>query len=128
MAQQVGLALTVPFTKGFKLVLWNFTEASRGKAAHDGVGGALENHAHSLVAYGTEIPNDAAFFENLLRLTEENFAKCGELVPPSLKSVPETNREGVVLFGRHQPLPSSSSARNVCVVPEIWAKYKKKTK
>lgn len=27
-----------------------------------------------------------------------------------------------------EPLPSSSSARLFCVVPEIWAKYKKKTK
>lgn len=43
MAQQVGLALTVPFTKGLKLVLWDFTEASRGKGAHEGVGGALKH-------------------------------------------------------------------------------------
>lgn len=72
------------------ILLWKFTEASRGKAAHDGVGGALENRAHSLVARGTEIPSDAALFENLLKLTEENVAKCGGVVPPSLKSVPET--------------------------------------
>lgn len=92
------LASTVPFVKGFKTVTWNFTEASHGKGAPDGVGGALKNLADRLVAYGTDIPNAAALLENLsnqssvrlFEVTEENIAKCGELVAPSLKSVPGT--------------------------------------
>lgn len=92
------LASTVPFMKGFKTVTWNFTEASHGKGAPDGVGGALKNLADRLVAYGTDIPNAAALLENLssqstvklFKVTEENITKCGELVAPSLKSVPGT--------------------------------------
>lgn len=92
------LASTVPFMKGFETATWNFTEASHGKGAPDGVGGALKNLADRLVAYGTDIPNAGALLENLSKqssvrlfeVTEENIAKCGELVAPSLKSVPGT--------------------------------------
>lgn len=44
------LASTVVFMKGFKTVTWNFTEASHGKEAPDGVGGALKNLADCVVA------------------------------------------------------------------------------
>ncbi|XP_038153357.1 uncharacterized protein LOC119791359 [Cyprinodon tularosa] len=92
------LASTVPFMKGFKTVTWNFTEASHGKGAPDGVGGALKNLADRVVAYGTDIPNASALLENLAKhssvrlfeVTEDNIAACGELVPPFLKSVPGT--------------------------------------
>ncbi|CAG5897230.1 unnamed protein product, partial [Menidia menidia] len=92
------LASTVPFMKGFKTVTWNFTEASHGKGAPDGVGGALKNLADRVVAYGTDIPNASALLENLAKhssvrlfeVTEDNIAACGELIPPFLKSVPGT--------------------------------------
>ena len=83
---------------GFETVTWNFTEASHGKGTSDGVGGALKNLADRLVAYGTDIPNASALLEDLSKqssvrlfeVTEENITKCGELVAPSLKSVPGT--------------------------------------
>ncbi|KAJ8271071.1 hypothetical protein GJAV_G00122420 [Gymnothorax javanicus] len=92
------LVSTVPFMKGFQSVTWNFTEASHGKGAPDGVGGALKNLADRLVAYGTNIPDAEALLHNLseqssvklFKVTEEDIEKCGELVPPSLKTVQGT--------------------------------------
>ncbi|KAJ8369677.1 hypothetical protein SKAU_G00097050 [Synaphobranchus kaupii] len=92
------LASTVPFLKGFKAVTWNFTEASHSKGAPDGVGGALKNLADRMVAYGTDIPDAHALMENLSKqtsvklfeVTEEKITTSGELVPPSLKTVPGT--------------------------------------
>ena len=92
------LASTVPFIKGFKSVTWNFTEASHRKGAPDGVGGALKNLADRLVAYGTDIPDAEALLYNLskqssvklFKVTEEDIETCGELVPPSLKTVQGT--------------------------------------
>ena len=51
------LASTVPFVEGFMNVTWNFTEASHGKGAPDGVGGALKNLADRIVSYGSSIPD-----------------------------------------------------------------------
>ena len=84
--------------KGFKSMTWNFTEASHGKGAPDGVGGALKNLADRLVAYGTDIPDAEALLHNLseqssvklFKVTEEDIETCGELVPPSLKTVQGT--------------------------------------
>ncbi|KAK1889254.1 Protein MLP1 [Dissostichus eleginoides] len=92
------LASTVPFMKGFKSVTWNFTEASHGKGAPDGVGGALKNLADRLVAYGTDIPDAEALLHNLskqssvklFKVTEEKVETYRELVPPSLKTVQGT--------------------------------------
>jgi len=92
------LASTVPFMKGFKSVTWNFTEASHGKGAPDGVGGALKNLADRLVAYGTDIPDAEALLHNLSKqssvklfeVTEEKVETYRELVPPSLKTVQGT--------------------------------------
>ncbi|KAJ4947672.1 hypothetical protein JOQ06_009705, partial [Pogonophryne albipinna] len=92
------LASTVPFMKGFKSVIWNFTEASHGKGAPDGVGRALKNLADRLVAYGTDIPDDEALLHNLskqssvklFKVTEEKVETYRELVPPSLKTVQGT--------------------------------------
>ena len=93
------LASTVPFVQGFTHVTWNFTEASHGKGAPDGVGGALKNLADRIVAYGTSIPDADTLFEQLnhnssvrpFKITEEDITS-GELVPPYLKAVPGTMR------------------------------------
>ena len=59
------LASTVPFLKCFNYVTWNFTEASHGKGAPDGVGGALKNLADQIVASGTDIPDMRALITTL---------------------------------------------------------------
>lgn len=59
------LASTVPFLHGFKYVTWNFTEASHGKGAPDGVGAALKNLADRIVAYGQSIPDADTLFQQL---------------------------------------------------------------
>lgn len=90
------LASTVPFMRGFKHVTWNFTEASHGKGAPDGVGGALKNLADRIVSYGTSIPDADTLFEQLnlnssvrlFKITEEDIKTSGELVLPCLKAVP----------------------------------------
>ncbi|KAI4830301.1 hypothetical protein KUCAC02_001941, partial [Chaenocephalus aceratus] len=85
---------------GFKSVTWNYTEASHGKGAPDGVGGALKNLADRLVAYGTDIPDAEALLHNLSKqssvklskVTEEKVETYRELVPPSLKTVQGTRK------------------------------------
>lgn len=92
------LASTVPFMRGFKYVTWNFTEASHGKGAPDGVGGALKTLADRIVARGTDIPDLTSLLTNLrahssvkiFEVKEEEILKSSELVPPSLKPVPGT--------------------------------------
>ncbi|XP_056449969.1 uncharacterized protein LOC130385486 [Gadus chalcogrammus] len=92
------LASTVPFIHGFQWVTWNYTEASHGKGAPDGVGGALKNLADRIVSYGTSIPDADALYEQLERnssvtlykVSEEKIKESSELVPPHLKAVPGT--------------------------------------
>lgn len=94
------LASTVPFMQGFNHVTWNFTKASHGKGAPDGVGGALKNLADRIVSYGTSIPDAETLFEQLnlnssvrlFRIIEEDIKTSAELVPPYLKPVPGTMR------------------------------------
>lgn len=94
------LASTVPFMRGFEYVTWNFTEASHGKGAPDGVGGALKNLADRIVAYGTNIPDANTLYKQLeahssVRLymvTEDEINSGHELIPPLLKTVPGTMR------------------------------------
>lgn len=94
------LASTVPFMRGFNHVTWNFTEASHGKGAPDGVGGALKNLADRIVSYGTSIPDADTLFEQLnlnssvrlFKITEEDVKTSAEFVPPDLKTVPGTMR------------------------------------
>ena len=92
------LGSTVPFIHGFQWVTWNYTEASHGKGAPDGVGGALKNLADRIVSYGTSIPDADALYEQLERnssvtlykVSEEKIKESSELVPPHLKAVPGT--------------------------------------
>ncbi|KAL1250664.1 hypothetical protein QQF64_018460 [Cirrhinus molitorella] len=92
------LASTVPFMHGFQWVTWNFTEASHGKGAPDGVGGALKNLADRIVSYGTSIPDAESLYEQLknnssvtlYKVSEEKIKASFELVPPNLKTVPGT--------------------------------------
>ncbi|MGH0169101.1 UNVERIFIED_CONTAM: hypothetical protein FKN15_056402 [Acipenser sinensis] len=84
--------------KGFSYITWNFSEASHGKGAPDGVGGALKNLADRIVAYGTDVPNVETMFDQLsaqssvklYQVMEEDITNGSELIPPSLKSVPGT--------------------------------------
>ncbi|KAL2092912.1 hypothetical protein ACEWY4_012710 [Coilia grayii] len=92
------LASTVPFMHGFKWVTWNYTEASHGKGAPDGVGGALKNLADRIVSYGTSIPNAESLYDQLkanssvtlFKVSEEKIKASSELTPPNLKAVPGT--------------------------------------
>lgn len=57
------------FKRGFTAGTWNFFEASHGKSAPEGVGGALKSKADSLVNKGTDIPDAAELFA-VLQKTE----------------------------------------------------------
>lgn len=50
---------------GFKNASWSFFEASHGKGAPDGVGGALKRMANSFVAHGNDIKDAESLFELL---------------------------------------------------------------
>lgn len=84
----------MPFVKGFNYVTWNFTEASHGKGAPDGVGAALKNLADRTVSYGNNIPDVNTMYEQLsahssVRLymvTLDEISSGFEHVPPSLKT------------------------------------------
>ncbi|XP_035269106.1 uncharacterized protein LOC118225154 [Anguilla anguilla] len=54
-----------PHQKGFPKTTWNFFEASHGKGAPDGVGGALKRSADTLVRRGRDIPDALSFFQEL---------------------------------------------------------------
>ncbi|XP_049337292.1 uncharacterized protein LOC107197431 [Astyanax mexicanus] len=92
------LASTIPFLHGFTYVTWNFTEASHGKGAPDGVGAALKNLADRIVAYGQSIPDADILFQQLtlnssvilFQVSEDKIKERGELVPPHLKAIPGT--------------------------------------
>lgn len=89
------LASTVPLMKGFKYISWNFTEASHGKGAPDGVGAALKTLADRTVARGTDLPDMQTLLTNLrqhssvkiFEVKEEDILKAAEMIPPSLKTV-----------------------------------------
>ncbi|KAK0156077.1 hypothetical protein N1851_001390 [Merluccius polli] len=90
------LASTVPFMHGFKWVTWNYTGASHGKGAPDGVGGALKHLADRIVSHGTSSPNAESLHDQLknnssvtlFKVSEEKIKASSELIPPNLKTVP----------------------------------------
>ena len=48
------------------MVNWNFFEASHGKGAPDGVGGAIKRAADRLVPHGKDISNAESLYRELL--------------------------------------------------------------
>lgn len=50
---------------GFPNSTWNFSEASHGKSAADGVGGAIKRSLDDAVAYGVDIPDAETAFNVL---------------------------------------------------------------
>ena len=69
--QNFYLMSTIPFMLGFKKMTWNFSEASHGKGAPDGVGGAVKRLADEHVKKGGDIqkPEDLC---QLLQSTASN--------------------------------------------------------
>ncbi|KAJ8720534.1 hypothetical protein PYW08_005999 [Mythimna loreyi] len=55
---------------GFNYSTWNFFEASHGKGAADGVGGALKRNLDSIIAYGNDIPDAKTAFDLLHKETD----------------------------------------------------------
>lgn len=58
------------FEYGFANATWSFFEASHGKGAADGIGGAVKNKLDFKVAHGTDIP-DAETAYDVLKETEK---------------------------------------------------------
>jgi len=56
---------TIFTNMGFKYATWNFSEASHGKGAPDGVGAAIKRVADGIVSKGEDIPNANILFERL---------------------------------------------------------------
>ncbi|KAK0131113.1 hypothetical protein N1851_034188 [Merluccius polli] len=110
--------------KGFDKVLWNFTEASHGKGAPDGVGGALKTLADRMVAHETDLPNVEVLMQNLsqqssvklLAVTEDKIAAKGELVPLSLRTVPGTMKVHLV---KNIELPLCMKVRSSVIREEL---------
>lgn len=54
-----------PHQKGFQKTTWNFFEASHGKGAPDGVGGALRRSADASVRHERDIPDAKTLYQVL---------------------------------------------------------------
>ncbi|XP_028254033.1 uncharacterized protein LOC114441699 isoform X2 [Parambassis ranga] len=95
------LFCTELFRRGFAAGTWNFFEASHGKGAPDGVGGALKRRADSLVSKGTDIPDAAELFSALQKtdttiklffVKEEAVEKAVSMMPNNVPPIPSTMR------------------------------------
>ena len=64
------LASVIPRKLGNERVTWNFLEASHGKGAADGIGGAVKRQADRFVAEGNDIPDAASMYRVLLQRTK----------------------------------------------------------
>lgn len=67
---------TEPYKYGFKQLTWNFFEASHGKGAPDGVGGALKRSADRIVAHGRAIPDAQSLYNELKKLETSELNNC----------------------------------------------------
>lgn len=95
------LFTTELFRRGFCAGTWNFFEASHGKGAPDGVGGALKRTADSLVSKGVDIPDAAVLFSELQKtgskvqcffVDEQTVDQAIAKMPQDLPAVPSTMR------------------------------------
>ena len=73
---------TQPFILGFSALSWHFFEASHGKRASDGVGGAIKHKATKLVHLGKDI-SDARTLHDILLLEKTSlklfYIECVEV-------------------------------------------------
>ncbi|KAL0851024.1 hypothetical protein ABMA28_006916 [Loxostege sticticalis] len=78
---------------------WSFFEASHGKGAADGVGGAVKRTLDDLVSHGTDIPNASVAFKMLKEsekkvktffVSEEEIREMQQNVPDKLIALPGT--------------------------------------
>ena len=89
---------TLLHEKGFAGGTWNFFEASHGKGAPDGVGGALKRSADKLVAQGKDIPNPMTLYDNLRPATSiklhfvtgDAISMMEDCLPLNIQPVPQT--------------------------------------
>lgn len=75
-------------------IRWHFTEKGHGKGAPDGIGGAIERTADSLVGHGNDIPNIDCLVKglrentkiNIFVIPKEDFAAYEHYVPQKLQT------------------------------------------
>lgn len=84
--------------RGFNAGPWNFFEASHGKGAPDGVGGALKRTADMMVAKGRDIPDAHELLTEtnttvkLFFVKSEDVENAMEKMPKQIPAVPGTMR------------------------------------
>ena len=93
------LMSTIPFMLGFKKITWNFSEASHGKGAPDGVGGAVKRLADEHVKKGGDIQKPEDLYQLLQStasniryfwVSESDVSRYDENVPENLPPVKGT--------------------------------------
>uniref|UniRef100_UPI00358F15CF uncharacterized protein n=1 Tax=Myxine glutinosa TaxID=7769 RepID=UPI00358F15CF len=89
------------YRRGFMAGSWNFFEASHGKGAPDGVGGALKRSADMMVAKGRDIPDAEELYKALTEANTtvklffvkgEDVENAMEKMPKQIPAVPGTMR------------------------------------
>lgn len=84
---------------GFTQGTWNYFEASHGKGAPDGVGGALKRQADGLVSKGHDITDARSLYSALIRahttiklfyVDEDDIEQAVQAMPQNIPTVPST--------------------------------------
>ena len=89
---------TKVFELGYQSATWNFWEASHGKGAPDGIGGAIKRKADALVSQGNDITDANTLYQALrsacttmeLFFVEADEVESSTLPAITLPSVPGT--------------------------------------
>ncbi|KAK1885566.1 putative polyketide synthase 1 [Dissostichus eleginoides] len=95
------LFCTEIYKKGFTRGTWNYFEASHGKGAPDGVGGALKRRKDKLVSQGFDIPTALSLYQalsegkskvKLFYIPEQAVEDAIKQMPSDIPAVPTTMR------------------------------------
>lgn len=108
------------YEHGFQSGTWNFWEASHGKGAPDGIGGALKRKADKLVCFGKDIVNAKSLYEALkdessiilFYIPEEKISNPSHVIPMDLPTLPGTMQLHQII----SKLPLSLEYRDVSCV------------
>jgi len=121
------LLSTQIFELGFEAATWNFWEASHGKGAPDGIGGAIKRTADKLVANGHDINSAAELYNSLLATGSSIklfFIECEEVLGV-MAQIPKTIPVVVGTMRIHQVITTAKhcmSYRDVscfCCFPNL---------
>ncbi|KAI8432593.1 hypothetical protein MSG28_013580 [Choristoneura fumiferana] len=106
---------------GFEKATWSFFEASHGKGAADGIGGATKRSLDSFVTHGRDIPDAETAYKELVNSNSKikYFFISDEEIEMSVKTLDSTAKDLV-------PVPNTIAIHQVISIPNTdTIKYRK---